>query len=174
MPFAQNAAWTAEMAALVHAAGASVEAELGLLAGEEDGLSVDEREAKMTDPEVVARFLQETKVDALAVTIGNVHGKYASEPPALDWGRLDAVRAEAGETPLVLHGASGLPDAMLARAIRQGICKFNVNTEVRGAAREAAAASVAARSDLLDSMKVSTDAMARVVEAKIKAFAGRV
>ena len=70
----------------------------------------------------------------LAVTIGNVHGKYARQPPQLDWARLDAVRAEAGETPLVLHGASGLPDDMLRRAIRAGICKFNVNTEVRAAA----------------------------------------
>ena len=73
------------------------------------------RDAKMTDPATVAAFLDATKIDALAVTIGNVHGKYAVNPPVLDWARLDAVRAEAGETPLVLHGASGLPDAMIAQ-----------------------------------------------------------
>jgi len=74
LPLGENLDWTARMAALVHASGASVEAELGLLAGEEDGLSIAERDAKMTDPKVVAAFLDATKVDALAVTIGNVHG----------------------------------------------------------------------------------------------------
>ena len=138
-PFDENVQWTAAMAGIVHAAGASVEAELGLLAGEEDGLSIAEKDAKMTDPKVVADFLSRTKADALAVTIGNVHGKYAVNPPVLDWERLDAVRAEAGKTPLVLHGASGLPDEFIRRAISASVCKFNVNTEVRAAAREAVA-----------------------------------
>merc|ERR1719321_2353110 len=119
------------MAKLAHASGVAVEAELGLLAGEEDGLSIAEKDAKMTDPSVVAAFLAATEVDALAVTIGNVHGKYAVNPPVLDWARLDAVRAESGDTPLVLHGVSGLPEDMIARAIEASVCKFNVNTEVR-------------------------------------------
>ena len=117
-PLEENTAWTGEMARLAHSAGASVEAELGKLAGEEDGLSVALRDAKMTDPSVVAEFLAASRVDALAVTIGNVHGKYAMDPPVLDWGRLDAVRSEAGETPLVLHGASGLPPAFLSQAVK--------------------------------------------------------
>ena len=102
-------------------------------------MSIAEKDAKMTDPKVVADFLSRTKADALAVTIGNVHGKYAVNPPVLDWERLDAVRAEAGGTPLVLHGASGLPDEFIRRAISASVCKFNVNTEVRAAAREAVA-----------------------------------
>ena len=106
----------------------------------------------------------------LAVTIGNVHGKYAKQPPQLDWARLDAVRAEAGETPLVLHGASGLPDDMLRRAIRAGICKFNVNTEVRAAAVRGVAEASAAGGDVLDLMRAGADAMVPVVEAKLRAF----
>ena len=124
----------------------------------------------MTDPAVVARFLEATQVDALAVTIGNVHGKYAKAPPELDWARLDAVAAEAGTTPLVLHGASGLPDAMLARAIAAGVCKFNVNTEVRAAARAAAQQAAANGLDVLDAMKLSAVAMQPVVDAKLRAF----
>ena len=94
----ENERWTAAVAARARAAGVSVEAELGRLAGEEDGLSVDERDARMTDPAIVAAFLARTRVDALAVTVGNVHGAYASRDPDLDWARLDA-RAAAGDVP---------------------------------------------------------------------------
>jgi len=170
-PLEENRRWTASLAQRVHAAGASVEAELGLLAGEEDGLSVAEKDAKMTDPAVVASFLAATKVDALAVTIGNVHGKYAVSPPLLDWARLDAVRAEAGDTPLVLHGASGLPEEQIRRAIRASICKFNVNTEVRAAARAAVAARAAEGKDVLDVMGGAVEAMVPVVAAKMMSFA---
>ena len=75
------------------------------------------RDAKMTDPDVVAEFVRSTAVDALAVTIGNVHGAYAS-PPNLDWERLRSIGREARNTPLVLHGASGLPLADVHRAIQ--------------------------------------------------------
>jgi tagatose 1,6-diphosphate aldolase GatY/KbaY len=167
-----NAAWTARMAALAHEHGVCVEAELGKLAGEEDGLAVDVRDSKMTDPGAVAEFLAETAVDTLAVTIGNVHGKYHHNPPLLDWARLDAVRVAAGATPLVLHGASGLPVEMLHRAIGAGICKLNVNTEVRAAAVSATVEASVAGRDLLDSMKHSTEAMAAVVEGKLRAFRG--
>ena len=173
-PLDENMVWTARMAALAHASGATVEAELGRLAGEEDGLSIDEKDAKMTDPAVVGQFLAATSVDALAVTIGNVHGKYAKAEPELDWPRLDAVRDAAGGrhgTPLVLHGASGLPEPMVHRAIAAGVTKFNVNTEVRAAAREAAAAAAAAGRDVLATMEATTEAMEAVVEAKLRAFA---
>lgn len=105
------------------------------------------------------------------MTIGNVHGKYAVSPPLLDWARLDAVRAEAGDTPLVLHGASGLPEEQIRRAIRASICKFNVNTEVRSAARAAVKQSAGEGRDVLDVMAAATDAMAPVVEAHMRAFA---
>ena len=168
-PLDENMVWTARMAALAHASGATVEAELGRLAGEEDGLSIDEKDAKMTDPAVVGRFLAATSVDALAVTIGNVHGKYAKAEPELDWPRLDAVRDAAGGrhgTPLVLHGASGLPEPMVHRAIAAGVTKFNVNTEVRAAAREAAAAAAAAGRDVLATMEATTEAASAAAETE--------
>ena len=170
LPLEGNEEWTAAAVALAASHGASVEAELGKLAGEEDGLSVDLKEAKMTDPGVVAHYIAATGVDALAVTIGNVHGKYSVQPPVLDWARLDAVRAEAGETPLVLHGASGLPEEMLVRAVRAGVTKFNVNTEVRAAARSASAAAAAEGKDVLDGMGMGVDAMAAIIEEKLRAF----
>lgn len=105
------------------------------------------------------------------MTIGNVHGKYAVSPPLLDWARLDAVRAEAGDTPLVLHGASGLPEEQIRRAIRASICKFNVNTEVRAAARAAVAARAAEGKDVLDVMGGAVEAMVPVVAAKMMSFA---
>ena len=162
----ENERWTAAVAARARAAGVSVEAELGRLAGEEDGLSVDERDARMTDPAIVAAFLARTRVDALAVTVGNVHGAYASRDPDLDWARLDAVRAAAGDVPLVLHGASGLSQRVISRAISAGVCKFNVNTELRAAAR----AAYAEGGDVLAAAERATSAMAGVVEAKLLAF----
>ena len=115
------------MAAIAHSFGCAVEAELGRLVGEEDGLSVDAKEGKMTDPAVVARFVSESKVDLLAVTIGNVHGKY-KHPPQLDLPRLRAIRTavellppstghDSGPTKLVLHGASGLPRDLVRQSM---------------------------------------------------------
>lgn len=95
----------------------------------------------MTDPLVVKEFLLKTKVDMLAVTIGNVHGKYA-KPPSLDFQRLSQIRqiiesstnSNIRETHLVLHGASGLPTNQINQSINDGkICKFNVNTDLRNA-----------------------------------------
>ena len=161
-----------------------------LLPWQEDGLVVSLREAKMTDPAVVAAFLSTTNVDALAVTIGNVHGPYAKEPPdELDWARLEAVRRatvdEGRCVPLVLHGASGLPPAMIRRAIEGGVSKFNVNTEVRAAAMAATRRKLLPPQvgtqpggrpcgpDVLECMAASRAAMAAVVEGKMRLFSGK-
>jgi hypothetical protein len=97
-------------------------------------MSVDAKEAKMTDPSSVAMFIKDTQVDSLAVTIGNVHGTY-SQPPQLDFLRLEAIRRNVPTGfPLVLHGASGLPKELVMGAITRGVCKFNVNTDLRLAA----------------------------------------
>ena len=185
LPYEENLRWTAAMATHAHAVGAAVEAELGKLSGEEDGLSVPEKEAKMTDPAVVARFIRETGVDMLAVTIGNVHGVY-SRPPELDFPRLEAIRRQVPvDFPLVLHGASGLPPALIAGAVQRGVCKFNVNTDLRGAALAALETAFAAapdaattqkkkkkKPDMLHLMEQSTAAMQAVAEEKIRLFNG--
>lgn len=126
LPYPDNATLVRNAIALTPDAG--VEAELGHVEGGEDIASATAAGA-LTDPDEAARFVRETGVDCLAVSIGNVHGHYA-EPPQLDWDRLAAVRASV-DVPLSLHGASGLSDDDLRRAVATGICKVNVNTELR-------------------------------------------
>ncbi len=128
LPYAENLAFTRQMSELAHQYGAVVEAEIGRISGTEDGLSVAEKAAKMTDPIEAKAFVAATQVDSLAVTIGNVHGEYKSEPK-LDFQRLIQIRQNVGENVLlVLHGASGLPAELISRSIQLGVCKFNVNT----------------------------------------------
>jgi tagatose 1,6-diphosphate aldolase GatY/KbaY len=131
LPAAENAAFVREAARLAHADGAEMEAELGRLSGEEDGLRVEEREARLTDPAAVPWFLAASRADALAVSVGTVHGATAAEP-RLDLVRLAAIRASTA-VPLALHGASGLGAATLRAAIERGVTKVNVNTELRTA-----------------------------------------
>jgi len=110
--------------------GASVEAELGRIEGDEDVAAAAEA-GELTDPAQAADFVERTGVDCLAVSIGNVHGTYM-RPPDLDWERLRRIR-ERVAVPLSLHGTSGLARDDVARAIGLGIAKFNVNTELREA-----------------------------------------
>ncbi len=169
LPYSENLAFTCEMTQLAHTSGAIVEAEIGRISGTEDGLTIAEKEAKMTDPSQAAEFVRETQVDALAVTIGNVHGKYQSEPK-LDFKRLAAIRKEV-DVPLVLHGASGLPETMINQSIQLGVCKFNVNTEVREAYLDVLKSSNSLSSpDLLELMKKAIAAMQLVVEEKLQIF----
>jgi len=173
LPYAQNTQFTHTMTALAHGYYAAVEAELGRLTGTEDGLTVAEYEAQLTDPAQAASFVAQTGIDALAVCIGNVHGVYRTEPQ-LDFERLAAIRA-AVTVPLVLHGASGLPEAQVQQAISLGVRKFNVNTEVRAAYVETlrthlANAQVPDLPDLLDLMRGGVAAMQAVVTAKLILF----
>lgn len=170
LPYSENLAFTREMATLAHAKGAVVEAEIGRISGSEDDLTVAEYEAKMTDPAQAAEFVSATQVDALAVTIGNVHGKYHGEPK-LDFHRLAAIR-ESVNVPLVLHGASGLPESMIHRSIELGVCKFNVNTEVRQAYLRALKAGLDAPTspDLLELMQGAITAMQDVISTMLQRF----
>jgi tagatose 1,6-diphosphate aldolase GatY/KbaY len=131
LPFEDNIELTRAAVALAHPAGVWVEAELGAVPGDED-VSTDAAPAHtMTDPLDAAEFTARTGVDALAVAVGNVHG-LTSTPISLDLERLTAIR-DAVTVPLVLHGASGLPDQQLSGAIRRGVAKININTELRQA-----------------------------------------
>lgn len=131
LDFDGNMAFTRDMVRLAERHGAMVEGELGRLTGSEDDWIVEAYEACLTDPARAEQFVAETGVAALAVCIGNVHGRYPQEPD-LDFERLNAIGRRVS-APLVLHGTSGLPDEMIRRAIESGICKFNVNTELREA-----------------------------------------
>lgn len=126
LPDAENASFVA--AVRRRAGGVGVEAELGHVEGGEDVAAATEAGA-LTDPAAAEAFVAATGCDCLAVSVGNVHGRYTA-PPQLDWGRLAAIR-DCVDVPLSLHGASGLGDDDLRRGIALGVCKVNVNTELR-------------------------------------------
>jgi tagatose 1,6-diphosphate aldolase GatY/KbaY len=170
LPYDQNLEFTCKMTQLSHRYGAIVEAEIGRISGTEDGLTITEKEAKMTDPVQAVEFVAATNVDALAVTIGNVHGEY-KQPPRLDFPRLEQIRRLLS-IPLVLHGASGLPGSMIAQSIQLGVCKFNVNTEVRQAYMEALKAEICTPEgkDLLEVTAGAIAAMQSVIVEKLELF----
>jgi len=170
LDYAGNLAFTRE---IVQAAGrhtAGVEGELGRLSGSEDGLTAKAASAKMTQPGRAADFVKLTGISALAVCIGNVHGTYKTEP-RLDFERLAAIAARVS-IPLVLHGTSGLPDEMILRAVKEGVCKFNVNTEVRTAYSQALSRlfKEVAVPELVDIIQSGIDAMKPPIKDKIRLF----
>ena len=124
---AQNIATTRKAVAMARRTGANVEAELGFVAK----LGQEANPAGMTDPEEAARFVQETGIDALAVSIGTAHGFY-SATPKLDLQRLSAIHSLT-DLPLVLHGGSGIGEAAIREVVARGICKVNVATETKDA-----------------------------------------
>lgn len=152
-PFEENIRMTKEVVEYAHAHGAVVEAELGKLAGIEDAVSVDARDATFTVPEEAAEFVEKTGVDSLAVAIGTSHGAYKFKgKPELDFERLKKIHKLIPDTPLVLHGAStvlpefvelcneyggnipgaqGVPEDMIREAARYGVCKVNIDTDLR-------------------------------------------
>lgn len=128
-PFEENIRVTKEVVKYAHNLGATVEAELGRLGGREDNISVNDKDAAFTDPESAVEFINRTEIDSLAVAIGTAHGLYKGEPK-LDFERLKAIR-KLVSIPLVLHGASDIPDEMVRRAIEYGINKVNVATDLK-------------------------------------------
>ncbi len=170
LDYEANVAFVRRAVAEAKAVGAAVEGELGRISGTEDGLTVDVIHARMTDPTQAVNFVEETGVDMLAVCIGNVHGRYPF-PPKLDFDRLATIREQV-RVPLVLHGASGLPDEQVKRSIELGVCKFNVNTEVRraylGALQQAYADELDL--DLVPLMTRTQAAMQSVVTQKMQLF----
>ena len=152
-PFQENIEITKEVVEYAHAHGVTVEAELGKLAGIEDNVKVDAKNATFTVPEEAAEFVQKTGVDSLAIAIGTSHGAYKFKgDPYLDFERLQEIHKLIPDTPLVLHGAStvlpefvakcneyggdipgaqGVPEDMIRTATKYGICKVNIDTDLR-------------------------------------------
>lgn len=131
LPFEENIKQVAELVKIAHAAGVSVEGELGSM-GFDDG---SDPKIGMTDPGEIAEYVERTGVDALAVCIGNKHGMYKGTPH-IDFEVLEACKKAAGNVPLVLHGGSGTGDENLSKAAQMGICKVNVGTGLRYRARD--------------------------------------
>ena len=152
-PFEENIRLTKEVVEYAHSKGVVVEAELGKLAGIEDNIKVDARNATFTVPEEAAEFVEKTGVDSLAVAIGTSHGAYKFKgEPYLDFERLQEIHKLIPDTPLVLHGAStvlpefvskcneyggsipgaqGVPEEMIQTAAKYGVCKVNLDTDLR-------------------------------------------
>ena len=129
LSFEENIANTALVCKVAHACGVSVEAELGsLAAGRDSHEGTLEDVQRYTDPDMAVEFVERTGVDALAVSVGTVHGFYKGEPHI----RLDILHDidEKLHMPLVLHGGSGTPEDILVGCIEAGIAKINVNTEI--------------------------------------------
>lgn len=125
LPFDDNVVWTRKVVACAHAAEASAEAELGQVGHARDG----HVPGAGTDPGEAARFVAATKVDALAVAIGTVHGM-STTGAVVDIDRIHALR-QAVSVPLVMHGSSGVDDVTLAKAVRAGITKVNLSTALQ-------------------------------------------
>ncbi len=125
-PLEENLRKTAALAALAHGAGLSVEAEVGAIAGVEDGRETARGE--IADPAVCAAVAA-TGIDMLAAGIGNMHGAYPPGWKGLDFDALRAIAAAVGDLPLVLHGGTGIPEDQISEAIHLGVAKINVNTE---------------------------------------------
>lgn len=129
LPYEENIAKVKEVVDFAKNYDVSVEAELGRLVGIEDDLVVDESESELTDPELANDFVERTGIDSLAVAIGTAHGLYAGEPK-IDLERLEKIQSKV-DVPLVLHGASDVPETTVRAAIERGISKVNISTDLK-------------------------------------------
>ena len=166
LPYEENLAFSAAVAQELRPLGIAVEAELGRVEGDED-LAAQASNGALTDPSEAAAFVRSSGAGCLAVSIGNVHGHYTGTP-ALDWERLERLRGAGA--PLALHGASGLPDADVLRAVSLRTAKVHVNTELRAAYFGALGRGLAARAEALDLRGLGeavSEAVADVVGAKL-------
>lgn len=194
LPLEENIAQTKKIVEIAHAAGVSVEAELGKLAGVEGHVSVAERDAIFTNPDEAKLFVERTGVDALAVAIGTSHGAYKFKGEAnLDFERLAKIE-KLVSIPIVLHGASGVPkdvldraakygarlpgaagvpDDAIKKAIGLGVAKINIDTDIRLAMTAAIREVLAEHPEEFDPRKImgpAEDAMRAVAKGKMRLF----
>ena len=168
-PIDENVAKTTELVALAHSKGMSIEAEVGSIGGEEDGVIC-------ADPDE-CKAIADLGVDMLAAGIGNIHGKYPANWAGLSFETLDAVQQKTGDMPLVLHGGTGIPDDMIKKAISLGVAKINVNTECQLSFAAATREYIEAGKDLegkgFDPRKLllpGTEAIKATVKEKMELF----
>jgi fructose-bisphosphate aldolase class II len=169
----ENIKLTKEMVERTKKLGISLEAEVGAIGGEEDGVVGG---GEVADPKE-CKMISDLGVDFLAAGIGNIHGKYPENWQGLNFEVLDAVNKITGNTPLVLHGGTGIPEDMIKKAISMGVSKINVNTECQLVFADATRKYIEAGKDLLgkgfDPRKLlapGTDAIKQVVKEKMELF----
>ena len=169
----ENVAKTTELVALAHSKGMSIEAEVGSIGGEEDGVI---GMGECADPKE-CKAIADLGVDMLAAGIGNIHGKYPANWAGLSFETLDAIQQLTGDMPLVLHGGTGIPDDMIKKAISLGVAKINVNTECQLSFAAATREYIEAGKDLegkgFDPRKLllpGTEAIKATVKEKMELF----
>ena len=169
----ENVAKTTELVALAHSKGMSIEAEVGSIGGEEDGVI---GMGECADPKE-CKAIADLGVDMLAAGIGNIHGKYPANWAGLSFETLDAIQQLTGDMPLVLHGGTGIPDDMIKKAISLGVAKINVNTECQlsfaAATREYIEAGKDLEGKVFDPRKLllpGTEAIKATVKEKMELF----
>ena len=172
-PIEENIAKTTELVNACDVLGISLEAEVGSIGGEEDGVV---GAGECADPEE-CKAIADLGVDFLAAGIGNIHGKYPANWQGLSFETLDAVQQRTGDLPLVLHGGTGIPADMIKKAISLGVAKINVNTECQLAFAEATRKYIEAGKDLegkgFDPRKVlapGVEAIKATVREKMELF----
>ena len=172
-PIAENVEKTSELVKICHEKGMSIEAEVGAIGGEEDGVV---GMGECADPNE-CKAIADLGVDFLAAGIGNIHGKYPANWPGLSFETLAAVKEKVGELPLVLHGGTGIPADQIKKAISLGVSKINVNTECQIAFAEATRKYIEEGRDLqgkgFDPRKLlapGTEAIKATVKEKMELF----
>ena len=167
--YEENTTRLAEMVRICHGMGATVEGELGHVGDNEGEGKLENPSDYYTDPAVAGDFVRKTGVDALAVAVGNAHGDYKF-PPKLDFERISAISAST-ELPLVLHGGSGLADEDFRMAVRRGVCKVNIFTDIDKAGKAGIEAGLAAGAKtMMGLIPYEIEAMKAVVRNKLELF----
>ena len=172
-PIEENVEKTKELVKIAHDKGMSIEAEVGSIGGEEDGVI---GRGECADPEECKR-VADLGIDFLAAGIGNIHGKYPANWEGLSFETLDAIQQRTGAMPLVLHGGTGIPEDMIKKAISLGVAKINVNTECQLSFADATRKYIEAGKDLEGKgfdprklLKPGADAIMETVKEKMELF----
>ena len=172
-PIEENVAKTTELIKITREKGMSIEAEVGSIGGEEDGVI---GMGECADPDE-CKMIADLGVTMLAAGIGNIHGKYPENWPGLSFETLDAIQKKTGTMPLVLHGGTGIPADMIKKAITLGVSKINVNTECQLSFAEATRKYIEEGRDLIgkgfDPRKLlapGTEAIKATVKEKMELF----
>ena len=172
-PIEENIAKTTELVAITREKGMSLEAEVGSIGGEEDGVI---GMGECADPDE-CKMIADLGITMLAAGIGNIHGKYPENWAGLSFETLDAIQKKTGEMPLVLHGGTGIPADMIKKAISLGVSKINVNTECQLSFAEATRKYIEEGKDLqgkgFDPRKLlapGTEAIKATVKEKMELF----
>lgn len=172
-PIEENIAKTKELVAVVKEHGMSLEAEVGSIGGEEDGVV---GKGECADPQE-CKMIADLGINFLAAGIGNIHGKYPENWEGLSFETLDAIQQLTGDMPLVLHGGTGIPEDMIKKAISLGVAKINVNTECQLSFAEATRKYIEEGKDLEGKgydprklLKPGADAIIETVKEKMELF----